>query len=115
MFSNLKSAASTTKDTVASFAIRKIINIKAKKVGAHVKEFTINSIDKYIVAIIVLEGGEDPLTITVSGYTITTKNGKHFLEVDKIQKSREWDNSYLDGKRYKIPPEILKAAQFILK
>ena len=114
MFSNLKSIAGSGKDTAVSFAIKKIINIKAKKVGAHVKEFTINSRDKYIVATVFLEEDEEPLTIKASGYIITTKNGKHFFEVDELHKSREWDNDYIDGKRYKIPPEILKAAQLIL-
>lgn len=114
MFSNLKSIASSGKDTAISFTIQKIIKIKAGKLGAHVKEFTINSKEKYIIATVFLEGEKDPLTIKASRYTITTKNGKHFLEVDEIQKSREWDNSYIDGKRYKIPPEILKVAEFIL-
>ena len=114
MFSNIKSIVGTGKDTAVSFAIRKIINIKAKKVGAYVEEFAINSRDKYIIATVLLDGEKDPLTIKASSYTITTKNGKHFLEVDEIQKSREWDNSYIDGKRYKIPPEVLKAAEFIL-
>ncbi len=114
MFSSLKSIAGTGKDTAVSFAIKKIINIKAKKLGAYVEELTINSGDKYIVATVLLEGEKDPLTIKASRYTITTKNGKHFLEVAEILKSREWDNSYIDGKRYKIPPEVLKAAEFIL-
>ena len=114
LLSSLKSIATSGKDTTVSFAIRKIINIKAKKVGAYVKEFTINSRDKYIIATVFLEGEKDPLTIKASRYTITTKNEKHFLEVDEIQKSHEWDNSYIDGKHYKISPEVLKAAQFIL-
>ncbi len=114
MLSNIKSMAVAGKDTAVSFAIKNIINIKAKKVGAHVQEFSINSRDKHIIATVFLEDEQDPLTIKASRYTITTKNGKHFLEVDEIQKSREWDNSYIDGKRYKIPPEILKAAEFIL-
>ncbi len=114
MFSSLKSIAASGKDTAVSFTIRKIINIKAKKVGAYVREFTINSSDKYIIATVFLEGEKDPLTIKASKYMITTKNGKHFLEVEEIEKSREWHNSYIDGKRYKIPPEVLKAAEFIL-
>lgn len=114
MFSNIKSIAGTGKDTAVSFAIKKIINIKAKKLGAYVKEFSINSRDKHIIATVFLESEQDPLTIKASRYTITTKNGKHFLEVDEIQKSREWDNSYIDGKRYKLLPEILKIAEFIL-
>lgn len=114
MFSSLRSITGTGKDVAVSFGIKKIINIKAKKLGAYVKEFTINSRDKYIIATVFLEGAQDPLTIKASRYTITTKNGKHFLEVDEVQKSREWNNNYIDGKRYKIPPEVLKAAELIL-
>jgi len=114
LFSSLRSIAGTGKDTAVSFAIRKIINIKAKKVGAYVEEFAINSRDKYITATLVLEGEEAPLTLKASNYKITSKNEKHFLEVAEIEKSREWENSYIDGKRYKIPPEVLKAAEFIL-
>ena len=114
MFSSLKSIAGTGKDMAASFAIKKIINIKAKKTGAHVEAFHINSKDKHIVATLFLEGEKEPLTIEASNYFITSKNEKHFLEVEEIHKSREWHNSYIDGKRYKIPPEVLKAAEFIL-
>lgn len=114
MFSSLKSMAGTGKDVAASFAIKKIINIKAKKAGAYVEAFSINSKDKCITATFFLEDEEESLTIKASNYIITTKNEKHFLEVEEIQKSREWQNNYIDGKRYKIPPEVLKAAEFIL-
>lgn len=114
MFSNLKSIVTSGKDTAISFAIRQIINLKAKKVGVYVEDFHIDSKHKYIMATVLLDNEEEPLILKALDYSITEKNEKHFLEVAKIEKSREWENSYIDGKRYKIPPEILKVAEFIL-
>jgi hypothetical protein len=102
------------KDTAISFTIRQIINLKAKKLGAHIKDFHIDSQHKHITATVLLVNDAEPLTLKALGYKITEKNAKHFLEVSEIVKSREWENSYIDGKRYKIPPEILKAAELIL-
>jgi len=114
MLSNLKSIVTSSKDVAISFAIKQIVNIKARKFGAHVETFHIDSTQKNIMATILLEKEKEPLTLKALNYHIISKNEKHFLEVSEIQKSREWENSYIDGKRYKIPPEILKAADFIL-
>lgn len=114
MFLNLKSIATSGKDTTISFAVKQVINLKAKKAGAFVKTFHIDSKHKNIQATILLDNDKEPLTLKALDYSITEKNEKHFLEVSEIEKSREWENSYIDGKRYKIPPEILKVAEFIL-
>lgn len=114
MFSSLKSTTNSGKDAAVAFTVKKLINIKAKKLGVHIEELVINSSDKYIITTFFLKNDEAPLTIKVLNYAITTKNGKHFLEVEELQKSREWNNSYVDRKRYKIPPEVVKAAELIL-
>ena len=38
----------------------------------------------------------------------------HFLKIEELVKSQEWGNSYIDGKRYRIPPEVIKVAEAIL-
>lgn len=114
MFSNLKSMVGSGKDATASFAIKQIVNLKAKKTGASVEALHINSKEKYIVVTLLLKGETEPLTIKARNYAITTKNDNYFLEVEVLEKSRPWENKYIDGKRYKIPPEVLKAAEFIL-
>ena len=45
----------------------------------------------------------------VLNYKITKKNEHHFLEVEELVKSQDWGNDYIDGKRYKIPPEAVNA------
>ena len=114
MFSNIKSIAQSKKDAIASYAILKIINLKAKQKMAEIQAFILDSQKKEITVTFTEENDTEPITLKASGYQITTKNGSHFLEVEDIQKSHEWHNSYIDGKRYKIPPEILKAVEFIL-
>ena len=39
----------------------------------------------------------EALKIEALGYKITTKNDKHFLEIDDMVKSQEWKNDYIDG------------------
>ena len=114
MFSSLKSAASATKDQAVSFTIKKIINLKAEKFGATVTEFILDSSSRSIFVTFTLEDEIDPIELKAKNYEITTKNGHHFLEVEAIEKSREWKNSYIDGKRYKIPPKILELVKIVL-
>ena len=114
MFSNIKSIARSKKDSLVSYTILKIINVKAKQKNAEVHDFILDSEKREITVTFTEKNHPDPITLKASGYRITTKNGNHFLEVDKVEKSHMWDNSYIDGKRYKIPPEILKIAEWVL-
>jgi hypothetical protein len=113
LFSNIKTIIHAKKDATVSFTIEKIINIKTKDLGVKVTDFSIDSQNKNMTGTL-HQKDEKPLTITAINYCITTKNGKHFLEVEKIEKSHAWENSYIDGKRYKIPPEVLKIVEFVL-
>ncbi len=116
MFENLRSMVTGGKDSAASKVVKGIINYKlADKVpGARLETLELNSQEKNLTATVILPELDEALTIEALNYKITTKNGKHFLEVDDIRKSQEWKNHYVDGKRYKIPPEIVKAAELIL-
>jgi len=116
MFENLKAMASSSKDSMVSIAIKGIVNHKLsdKAPDAKLEALEIDSRNKNIVATVALPELDAPLTIKALHYKITSKNDKHFLEVEEIEKSQEWANHYIDGKRYKIPPEIIKVAEFIL-
>jgi len=113
VFKKMKSKLISTKDSTISFAIEQIINAKLKSKDTKVEKFFINTQEKIIEGNILLPKS-DSIYIKAIDYKITVKNGKYFLEVEKLHKSKEFNNSYLDGKRYKIPQEILKIVEFIL-
>jgi len=110
---SLKSKIISSKDATVSSAIQNIINFRLKSKNIYIKKFSIDTQNKTIQGIIIFEK-EEPLEIKVYDYHITTKNNKYFLEVSRVEKSRDWDNSYIDGKRYKIPSELLRVIDFIL-
>ena len=116
MFENLKSLATEGKDNLVTLAVKKIVNmkLKTKNPDAHLDALSINSKDKNITATITIPGLDEPFTIEAVNYKITAHNGHHFLEVEKLVKSQDWGNDYIDGKRYKIPPEAVKVAEIIL-
>ena len=116
MFENLKSLAREGKDNLVAMAVKKIVNMKlsTKNPDAHLNELSINSKDKNITATITIPELDEPFTIQALNYKITEQNDHHFLEVEELVKSQDWGNQYIDGKRYKIPPEAVKVAQTIL-
>ena len=114
MFSKFKSAALSGKDSILSTSVKKLVNLKAGKMHIVVDTLHIDSQNKSISVSLDLNDGMPLLQINAYGYRITEKNEKFFLEVNTLQKSREWENSYIDGKRYKIPPEIVKVVKTLL-
>ena len=116
MFENLKSLATEGKDNLVAMGVKKIVNMKLhiKKPDAHLDELTINSQDKNIIATITIPELDVPFTIQALNYKITEQNDHHFLQVEELVKSHDWGNHYIDGKRYKIPPEVVKVVQAIL-
>lgn len=118
MFENLKSLAVSGKDNVVAMAIKGIVNHKLTQKkeanGAKLDALAIDSVKKNITVTLTLAELSAPLTIEVKNYKITADKKNHFLEVDELIKSQEWGNHYIDGKRYKIPPEVVKVAEVIL-
>ncbi len=116
MFSNLKSLINDGKDSVVSLAVKNIINIKlnSKNPDAHIDTLEIDSKEKNITATLTIPELDEPFTIQALNYKITEKNDHHFLEVEELVKSQDWGNDYIDGKRYKIPPEAVSVAKVIL-
>ncbi len=116
MFESFKSFASAGKDSIISSLVKKLANhrLSDKYPGTTVEDFTLDSQNKTISATLQMPEFDTPLTIKATGYQITEHNGKHFLEIDTIEKSQPWENSYIDGKRYKIPPEVVKVAALVL-
>jgi len=116
LFEKLKSSAHGSKDRLTAMTIKKIVNNRLKKrvPGARLEKLVIDSQKKNIRVTLTLPELPEPITIRALSYSITEKNGHHFLEVKEIQKSQDWSNHYIDGKRYKIPPRILKVAEAIL-
>jgi hypothetical protein len=116
MFENLKSLATEGKDSLVAMAVKKIVNMKlsSKYPDAHIEELSIDSKDKNITATITIPELDEPFTIQALNYKITEKNDHYFLEVEELVKSQDWGNDYTDGKRYKIPPEVVSVAKVIL-
>lgn len=118
MFTNLKSLAISGKDTVLALAIKGIVNHKLMQKkeanGAKLDTLTIDSQDKNITLTLTLPELSEPLNIEVKNYKITSNKKNYFLEVEELIKSQEWGNHYIDGKRYKIPTEVVKVAEAIL-
>jgi len=110
MFSSLKSL----KENAISFSVQKAINLRADKLGVTIDSFHIDTTNKNITATLKFKDEKETLVIEAHRYSITQKNNSHFLEVENIVKSRSWENSYIDGKRYKIPKEIVKIVTFLL-
>ena len=118
MFKNLKSFAVSGKDSVVAMAVKGIVNHKlAQKKeanGTKLEALDIDSVKKNITVTLTLPELSEPLTIEVRNYRITADKKNHFLEVEELIKSQEWGNHYIDGKRYKIPSEVVKVAEAIL-
>ena len=118
MFGNLRSLAISGKDNVVSMAIKGIVNHKLSQKkeakGAKLDALDIDSEKKNISVTLTLPELSEPLTMEIKNYKITADKKNHFLEVEEIIKSQEWGNHYIDGKRYKIPPEVVKVAEAIL-
>ena len=116
MFSNLQSLINDGKDSLVSLAVKNIVKIKlnSKNLDIHIHTLEINSKEKSITATLTIPELNEPFTIQALNYKITKKNEHHFVEVEKLVKSQDWGNNYIDGKRYKIPPEVVNVTKAIL-
>lgn len=118
MLENIKTKAIVKKDSLVAAAIRGIVNrILSQSSQRHdvkLESLRIDSIKKNITATIALPELSQPLTIEAADYSIVSEGDRHFLVVKELLKSQEWTNAYLDKKRYKIPPEIVKASAVLL-
>ncbi len=116
MFDKINNLVLGSKDAVIATTVKPIVNLilNQRRPGSKILSLDIDSKNKNVKFTVQTPELEEPITMEYRGYKIVRQNGKYFAEVDEVIKSRPWENSYIDGKRYKIPPEIVKAVEVLL-
>lgn len=104
------------KDAGISKGAQMAINNQIKEYGK-VLRLNLDSKAKSIELEVELKGEKAPLSVSVERYNIIEDSGRHFVEINGVNTSREWINivasSYLEGKHFEIPAEYAKMIKVI--
>ena len=105
------------KDNALSKGLKTAINYKIKAFG-EIHTLKIDSQQKAIEVTLHLEGEERPLQATINRYELKEEGGKHYLVAHDIVTSKIWlttvANSYLHGRKFKIPAEYVKFLKVVV-
>jgi len=100
------------KDSLSSTAAKSLLASRIDRYGK-LTDLRIRSRDRTIVAELVLEGEELPLTILIERYRIAGTTGAHTLTVEKLTASKVWLQNLLEdlvvGKPLPVPSIALLA------
>ncbi len=95
------------KDLLTSKAARSYANNLISRYGK-VDELTIDSRNRKVHVVAILEGEQDAVSLDVDSYKIHTEGAKRFIEVESCRCSRRWlETLLLDkvrGRRFELPP-----------
>ncbi len=95
------------KDLLTSKAARTYANNLISRYG-RVDELTIDSKNRKLRAVAVLEGESTPVTLEVDSYQIHSEGAKRFVEITSCRCSRRWLETLLGdkvvGRRFELPP-----------
>ncbi|MBZ0198388.1 MAG: hypothetical protein K8H86_00855 [Ignavibacteriaceae bacterium] len=113
MFNFLKSL----KDKVGEKAAQAFLRNKVKRYGEMIN-LKIDSQGKSISAIFLLKGEDAQTAIEIAGYTLSEENGKLYIQIEKLNSSKEWitllAEDFLSGKKIEIPANIKNTIQMLL-
>jgi hypothetical protein len=95
------------KDAMASKAAQSYANKLIARYGK-VTELKLDSTQKTIAAICVLDGERDPITVRVGKYVIEDVGSKKYISARDCTCSRPWAQSlladFVEGRRVELPP-----------
>jgi hypothetical protein len=108
-------ALNSAKDTLLSQGAKARLNHLLRKYGTML-DLKLNTAERSLSVSLHLKGEENPIDIIVREYSLVTKDGRTFVEIDghKIETSREWLTTLIQdqlGRRSFPIPENL--ARFI--
>ena len=105
------------KDSILSFVIKQVINLKIKEFGKMLK-LNLDSQNKTIEIEVTLLGEKEPIKVNVGSYEIIKEGEKYYLIAKDITTSREWINimakNYLENQKIEIPPKIAKTLKIVV-
>ena len=103
----------SAKDALISRGAKARLNHLLRKYGTML-DLKLNTADRSLSVSIHLKGEESPVNINVREYTLVTKDGHTFVEIDgsKIETSREWLTTLIQdrmGRRsFPIPDNLAR-------
>lgn len=105
MFSGLK-------DSLTSSAAKSMLASRLSRYG-NLTDLRIRSREKSILAELLLEGEESPISIHIERYRIMTRGGENVLVVESVEASRPWVRNLLQdllvGVPIPVPAAVLLA------
>lgn len=94
------------KDLVSSKAAKTYVNNVIARYGK-VEDLTIDSKNRRVRVVCVLDGESTPVTVDVDRYVVHSEGEKRFIEVEQCRCSRRWIESllvdYVRGRRFPVP------------
>lgn len=94
------------KDAIAGRAAQSFINERIRRYGK-VQQLTIDSTQKRVEAVCLLEGESTPVTVRVGNYVVLSEGSKRFVQISNCTCSRPWLQNLLtdfaDGRRFELP------------
>jgi hypothetical protein len=94
------------KDAIASKSAQVFINERIARYGK-VQRLKLDSNRKQIEAVCLLEGEDQPITVSVGRYHVEQVGGKSFIQISQCTCSRPWLQNLLadfaDGRRIELP------------
>ena len=106
-------ALNSAKDSLLSQGAKARFNYLLRKYGTML-DFRLNTAERSLSVSLHLKGEENPININVREYTLVTKEGRTFVELDgrNIETSREWLTTLLQdqlGRRsFPIPDNLAR-------
>jgi hypothetical protein len=106
-------ALNSAKDGLVSQGAKARFNYLLRKYGTML-DFRLNTAERSLSVSLHLKGEENPININVREYTLVTKEGRTFVELDgrNIETSREWLTTLLQdqlGRRsFPIPDNLAR-------
>lgn len=106
-------ALNSAKDSLVSQGAKARFNYLLRKYGTML-DFRLNTAERSLSVSLHLKGEENPININVREYTLVTKEGRTFVELDgrNIETSREWLTTLLQdqlGRRsFPIPDNLAR-------
>ncbi len=105
------------KDKGISKAAKVFIQGKVERYGDMI-DLKIDSREKRIELIIKLKGEDTPISIEVSEYLLMENEGKFYVQIGKLNASKEWLNllaeDFVEGKNIEIPSQFKNTFKMFL-
>lgn len=105
------------KDKVTSATARIFLSSKFERYGKML-DLNIDSDGKSIDIKMQLKGEDEPVIIKIVNYHLTEENDKAFIQIQKVESSKEWikllADDLLTGKKIELPSQIRNTLKMLL-